>query len=994
VKETQMKNTLLLLVSLAPTAWGLAITDGPYISNITRSSAVFVWVTDAYASGEVHFGYTPEALSIIQGQDGNAIIHKATVSGLKAGSLVYYQVCSGGTCSATAEFQTLTASSNAPLDPIPPTPVDTPDESTGTIWTVGADCYDPDTGLLAQYTRAAMGDVVEIDPALTKNCGMNAERIILPAKAAAGNKVITIRSKGFSGKRRANLKDRASMVRFTLNNNVPATGSEIRAASPAIGASNGTDPRGCAAGSVMWLIHQNTWAMYRCNNTLPVPITGYSVENGNIRLTVPGHGIVTEHTKVFLSGIQPATLGGSYQAHIVDPDHIELLWTACEWGCTVYRPTAADAAGIRDAVLYTWNQYQLEPVVTGTAVPPPTCTFGQWFYLDNQFAAQTTDIDPSGEYHRVWYCDATNVSIHSLAGDSNDNTVGEWVPLSYNADHPVGAGLDFVSNAVSHVALQGFSFEPMHWKADRQLAQLTAAPGGAQGGSVFGQFLHFGTLNHHIYLDGLLMGCPDPGWNAAEIMRCKTAILTDGYQIRIRNSYFYGWQWFSTAAEVSDQNSIVINSHAGGPLELTNNYIDGFGISVYFDEDWDDSARIEDVKASRNAFVRSDKYYAPLAAHGVNPARPNPQWIGGTPMAGDGFWWTDRHAFEFKAIHRGEISDNTFTGGFAFINNGAAICQCPRGNAVGLQVESLRDDPAANETTVQIFAETHAAAEWMGQDYQAGDKVAFSYLESDAAACPREDLQKLYTVTRVNSASNITISPSMGCSVPNAAVSFIVRLTGDSLSTRDILIQNNAIIDSPTGIAGQGKDNYGGVNTGGLPGGITQRVKIADNLFLGIDAMREGLNGTWYGVDGEAMSGGKNISIAGGGEDFQIVHNTGLGRTHQNGLVLSGVGQFSGLTIRDNIDEHLVSNDDYDLYIMNAAIPNTFGKAALDTATVAPGGSFPAYTWDGNMILRPGGAYLGQQFTGRGSYPSGTIWYDTDAGPFPILKIIEGLHLR
>jgi hypothetical protein len=158
------------ILSAAPPA----LTQGPWVTGITRSTAVLSWVTDSSATSKVTWGTAPGSLNNIQADGGvPTVIHSWYATGLPGGATIYYQVCatnsSGTTCSATGSFST-SVQTAIPAPPIAPTPVDTPVVPRGNLLTVGPNCDDPATGLVAMWSQANWGDIVEIDPAVTPFC--------------------------------------------------------------------------------------------------------------------------------------------------------------------------------------------------------------------------------------------------------------------------------------------------------------------------------------------------------------------------------------------------------------------------------------------------------------------------------------------------------------------------------------------------------------------------------------------------------------------------------------------------------------------------------------------------------------------------------------------------------------------------------------------------------------------------------------------------------
>src|SRR5579871_306759 len=101
------------LLGLAACAHGSSprITDGPWVSNITRSTALLSWVTDQVSNSTVRWGLKPGSHPYGVTGDGKGLIHSWYVSGAPASSTVYYVVCSSNgadpeICSTEGTFNT------------------------------------------------------------------------------------------------------------------------------------------------------------------------------------------------------------------------------------------------------------------------------------------------------------------------------------------------------------------------------------------------------------------------------------------------------------------------------------------------------------------------------------------------------------------------------------------------------------------------------------------------------------------------------------------------------------------------------------------------------------------------------------------------------------------------------------------------------------------------------------------------------------------------
>ena len=156
-------------------------------------------------------------------------------------------------------------------------------------------------------------------------------------------------------------------------------------------------------------------------------------------------------------------------------------------------------------------------------------------------------------------------------------------------------------------------------------------------------------------------------------------------------------------------------------------------------------------------------------------------------------------------------------------------------------------------------------------------------------------------------------------------------------AVEDVTIRLNIVRHAGAGLQIIGEDNN-------HPSGTTQRVKISDNLFYGIDAEK------WGGTGAFALVGN-------GPNDITIVHNT----IYQTGNILMADGgtkesprQIRGFRFRDN----LVRHNQYGVHGTDRAV-------GLDTL----GAFFPGVDFQSNAIAG-GDSRL---------YPSGNLFVSEDA---------------
>jgi hypothetical protein len=916
------------MLSAAPPA----ITQGPWVTGITRSSAVLSWVTDSSATSKVTWGTSPGSLNNTQA-DGGAptVIHSWYATGLPGGTTIYYQVCStnssGTTCSAPGSFST-SVQTAIPAPPVAPTPVDTPVAPTGNILTVGPNCDDPATGLVAMWSQANWGDIVEIDPAVTPFC---AGSYVFPAKAGntdASLYVLTrVKNVLDLGSEQITPFRKPKMARFVHTApNVIMIGS--------------ADPSGlsCFAGSYLWRQGQsNAWAMYRCNN-----VNGQSIgsipSSGNLQITVAAHGYSNTNAVCgtgvmgWISGVTGTGASGTngpWFFNVLDANTLELHPCINSGIAQATGPTSGGTVAI--------NQFQLEPVVEGT-VPPSTCNYGQWWH--EQASSGADD-----EYHRTYYCSPAN----------------QWLPYRMNPNFGATPApvIDLVTNQAHNLMFQGLSFEPLPLKADPQRLEYTYQPANQPTGTLFWNFVGQSRYNHHIYWDQVLAQCPDPDPNGAMVRCHGFASPFDGSHITVRRSYFSGWQIFHSLPDLDDGSAVVfVVEHGPGPHEFVDNHIECAGICVYYTDDVASTSVATDLTFKRNYVITPDQYW------NVSPA-----WLGNAPFPGN-IYWSQRHRFELKRLQRGILDGNIFVGGWVWNNNAAAICLCTRGGAIGAQISAL------NNATIVTY-DASVQYDWGVENLQVGDLVVFQNLAG--GTCPTTPAA-VYTVATVVNTYTFTVSPSPGCTATRGNVA---RLANQTANISDVLISNNTLRDSPTGIYMLGHDSYAGPPNG-LVSNAMQRIQITNNIATNLDGTRVG-TGSYSSAPQVAPSGTFVVPIY-GMEDLQVTHNTVYKRAISAFMNSdSGVGgPSSGLAVKANIFE----------YISGSGIVNDggfFGAAALNTAWIS--GTSTQFTGSYNVILRSGGS-SGSPYDPTqppfGPYPALTRWFDTNGGSFPFKDAAAG----
>lgn len=917
-------RSLLLFGSFAAVAWAQApaITQGPFVANISRSAATITWTTDIPATTKIKSDLGDNVMADSNGDGQAYYVHTGFIGGKTGSTLTHYQVCSTAnateTCSSIATFTT--AAGTTVSDPIPPAPVDTPSTPAGTVRVVGAtsgDCNDPSDGLVARWTASARGDIVEIPAGMV--C---AGTYTFPAKSAGPPYILTrvaSVSTTFPSQRRTAPADKPQMARFIQN-------------APDIILGSAADPTAdnCFHRNYLFRDGQGTaFSIYRCQNVQPHAITAIT-STGNLRVTVPSHS----YPNGYMTHIEGATgtgagsVNGDFLVYVIDADTLELH--------PYIDSGAVQATGAASGGTIWRNTWVLEPFTNFTGNPPSSCTWGQWF--------QKTDGSLLN-YQRTYYCNNNN----ELVLYRNDYTPGsQWYTL------PV---IDLVTNAPNYLMFQGLSFEPLNMKGDGTLPQYTYYGANLRTGLNFSNFVIQGSATNHIYWDNILGSCPDPTPSGFMGKCLFFSMAMNGSNWHVGNSYFSGFQEYSSLNGIYDGMSGVFVMYNTGPHEFINNYIACSGICVYYPDDVATLNGVTDLTFMRNTVETPDKYWGPTT--GTYPSRGSPDWLG------NGMYWTQRHRMEFKHGQRARIEGNTYKGGWIWNNNASALCLCTRGGAHGPSVIAL------NGTVIDIYPESAVNGSGMVTNLHAGDKLVFLggiYLQP--SACPALD-KRMWTVAS-STRTQVTLAEDTGCTGSGIGYTQIARAMSDSNYIGDVLVKNNTFLNNPADVYSLGHDSYSSPNSGyGVPSTVQQRIKFENNLSIGVDGTRQG--------PGNAFTGsGWHFSGYLGAEDFQFLHETSVGRVGSSAFFgfTSNAGQGSGLRLMDNVFENSTAP--------TGALWNDgayFGDDALVNGFV---GMSPAYTASNNVVLRTGGS------SGIGyPYPTGTSYFDTAGGASPFFSAAQ-----
>jgi|GEM_PF-2166888 len=621
---------LLLAFGVRPEAGAVTITTPPKVDGITPTTARIVWATDVPSSTLIKYGPTPALEYSINGgnQSSSVIVHGWFLGGLQPDTDYYFQVCSTAdsqqACSATQTFRTLPRPERWPEEPLlPQQEVDTKYPlQTGNVLQVGADCNDPETGLMARWNQAQWGDTITIPP----------------GTQCIGHYVFTAKTPD------TQTPHRWIVIRTAANDNeLPPEGTRITPEYKQVMATIASNqPRfpdqalsegdaNCMAGDYRWNTNDSRpFKLWKCVNGPTRAITQVSGNNVSpIVVTMPGHGYSSGNW-VRISGVTGNTAAnGTWSITVQDSDTFTLNYPWSSWVATRGN---GDYTGGGEAGRNRWTPV---PYQSGATLPS-TCTPGEWFVKDG-----TQDL----RKYRAYWC---------LAPNSWTQVALEYSIGSFSQQ----AAIDLTQSEVSYVRFVGLEItsirppeDPLHeqYGANRSLYMFEA-------------LFSAGMRNHHIILDRCYIH------PQIETAGTANGVQTAGAHFAIVDSYldemtrYGGNEPDSNAGEAQ----AVYFTVGPGPFKLENNYFQGPGITVFMQDE--NSFNLPDAWLPSDITIRRNHF------------RWDPKWRydPDDPVSIKKLGVIPRHLLEFKIGQRILIEGNIFENTWTKINNAAAIMLSPR----------------------------------------------------------------------------------------------------------------------------------------------------------------------------------------------------------------------------------------------------------------------------------------------------------------------------
>ena len=915
---------LFLLALGAGSAFAAAprFTVSPQISNLTHNGARFLWETDVTSSSKIVW----DTISHPVGRSASypnyntspdvPKIHQIYVAGLLANTTYFYRGCSFASsdnaeaCSLEATFTTLPLPSPHPaLAVLPISTVNTTMPiQTGETVTVGADCDDAVTGLMALWTAANWGDTI-IVPATTICSGSYK----FPGKAADGtgpadpaHRWIIVKSAGadsLPAGKRVSPSDVPSMARFEQTH---------------WGHGAGTTTAECIPGAYHWELTQGTpgWYMKKCDVVASGAVSAATGAQGSgdevtqFRLAAPLAVLPIVGQIGYSTGV-----GGIAKAN--GTFHITAVTDASRFEATYYNgyidPSNTYTGG-GSVVIYDWVPVPHQNYTGAAPVAP--CTTGEWSYNNTGAIANFTSsyTDPNYSVGRVFRCVAANTWKH------------HWIVFNQIAAkvNPNDAPI-FDLTLVHHIRFIGLEITNPPVPDDvllRRTGPGMYAAGTTQSGATPAHFIYQFSSTHHIVWDRCYIHSEWPAKN-------QILLYFHGDNVAIVDSYFYAMgMWFGSDEYGPYLDNLAgdkIGAQWGGPKLLDNNYLEGYGITVHFnDQSSGDGIPVHDVTVKRNWFYR-------------DPAK----FLGGALATVD-YYIPLRQLLELKSGIRFDVNGNIFENNFQNVSQAAAIMLSPVNMT---QLASICDITATSGGTTTFQCRSPLFA-------QVGDWVSTIVTGT------------LHQVLAVPGTDQVTI----------AGTGFV---SGDWFVNHsqpagifDITVRNNTFKNLPTALGGYSHGNLATFDTYS-----EDRVSIVNNLFVNLGP---GSNKVPKG--GWQTSGGAGYMFTqwGGHSDTVVNHNTiyefvksTIPDYAPNATVIVLVPTFQthssaleneGFTFTNNL--MYTSND---VHPLNDASGLRQGTAWLNAFM---GGTVP-YNVTKNVVLRRGGDPTG--------YPAGGKWVDSSS---------------
>lgn len=853
--------SLLLLTSLSARAQLTSIVTGPVKANVGHANVRLLWVANTaakirwgYEANNSHVGASSStAYANHFTSNANHTVMGMYLSGLTANTLYYYRACAwDGTtevCAPEDSFTTLAAPSPHPAAPTPPAVVDTTLPTCGNgrshcisgipvSQTVGS-CDGPMTGINAVWATLHWGDTLII-PHTFQCYGHYAFPVSIFGTWDGHSRMSVVTDLVSSLPSGRVAPSNAGLMPTLYESVFPMP--DVQSLS------------GCYAGGKYWDNSSVTpgFYMHYCGvqATATVSSVALNASCGGNTVTCNVFDVVLSSGLSTLPTVNQwgyvTSVGGLLKANgtfqytsVTDSSHFTITML------NDYRSTAGQSYTSGGTLQsFAWQSVSFTSysglAPTGTCTPGTTGT-ASWAYSN----LQPDGITPLSANIAVGeYVGTTYSTERVFACDAN----GAWMPFYidtgsnvFKQSQATGASILDASQS-QHVRFIGLNIQHRPLYADPLL--LRGGPGGGQGwfqgGSAPDEYVmtQAGQSNDLVFDRLLLLRIyPSKGAQIFQIDGDNLALIHS--YMKVISNYWgvedYGSNWDNATGEP------ISSANGGGPKLLLDDYLEGYGITVHFN---DGPVGRGFAGSNHDTTVAQCTFFRDLTTIYKGPG-----------SSGIAYYQPQRQMLEFKSGVYIDINGNTFTGNMRSVSQGAAIALTAEEYGVfnGIHV-NLSYSGGNGIFTVLSGEYTVNVGDWM-----------------TASSCGCAGALNIYQVTAVNpAASQFTIAGfPTGLS---GSINFIENVTGlEGIS--DVNIRNNTFDDVPTVL-----DTYSHISHDVGPFRISlDRLAMKNNIFKNIGPGGNGSGPLQDAVGNWQCSGSTGAvvyGIWGGAVDWVYDHNT------------------------------------------------------------------------------------------------------------------------
>jgi hypothetical protein len=635
---------LLMLGTTGCAAQALSFVKGPVVDDISWSTARVVWSTSAITTVDrIRYGTTPGQYPLKTTQfswKANRKIHSHYLSGLAADTLYYFVVCgtSGAeVCSAEKSFRTKKRGTGEPQLPQTMTESEPMPQQSGATLTVGPDCNDATTGLMARWNEAQWGDTIVLPAGMV--CRGQYTFGAKTPDTAQPHRWIVVRSSG---------EPELPPVGVRITPENKAQMAKLENIRPAIDLGWDFPERdNCVTGETR--IREADPAPFKLWQCLNLPESRKAIQgvtqSGAVRLTVPNHGFVNGQW-VHVAGVDaPDNANGTFKVKGADQNSFVIEYMQG------FGDVPVNGAWVSGGYVEENGWRKVTPL-TGAA-PPATCTPGQLFHRSGQSMRDNT----------LW-CTRPNF----------------WQPLivDFVRAHVQGAVLSL--EGTRYVRFTGIEMAPFVPPDLDYLRQYTPLAIRTQHMHSFWSLAAVNSTSENIVFDRCFIH------GESSTSRLWYALIFQGRRVAVRDSMItevLDWTADVPASDATETSAIYIPANAdgvhSGPFDIRNNSIECVGICVY-------------VPSDSAGFAADESMPEDVSIVGNHISWPE-HYLYGRPGSLKRHV-TGRHLIEFKLGKRILIQGNLLQNTWQRVNQAAAIALTPRLEIVGASLTSVANGSA------------------------------------------------------------------------------------------------------------------------------------------------------------------------------------------------------------------------------------------------------------------------------------------------------------